>query len=151
MSAPNAKGFGRHHDENNAYIIQIYGLKNWVVWENSSSKDIVLKKNMSFYLPRNTEHEVTSGDSPSLHLTVKLLNHSPFNWENQNLKDTGIRSFGHLDPNSILVEHPQYGILDQTSYSNEHSLNDIRFKTINWKKVDHYLQQGFLIREYKNF
>ncbi len=93
VTPPHAQGFHAHYDTEDVVILQIHGEKRWVLhgeWDNlparkrvtkrpagTSSREVLLKPGDLLYLPRGCAHEPSTGDTPSLHLTLWIF---PYRW-----------------------------------------------------------------------
>jgi lysine-specific demethylase/histidyl-hydroxylase NO66 len=93
LTPPNAQGFRTHFDNHDVFVIQIEGEKLWRLYDKPvdtpyrgeqfvSEKHAPGEKRCEFtlhagdcvYVPRGMMHDaITSGDSPSLHITVGLI------------------------------------------------------------------------------
>jgi len=93
LTPPNAQGFKTHYDNHDVFVIQIEGEKAWRLYDKpidtpyrgegfkleehkaGALKDsFVLKAGDCAYVPRGLMHDAsTSGDGPSLHITVGLI------------------------------------------------------------------------------
>lgn len=93
LTPPNAQGFRTHYDNHDVLVIQVAGEKRWRLYgtpvdtpyrgeafelgkyESGELKhEFVLKAGDCAYVPRGLMHDaVTSGASPSLHITVGLI------------------------------------------------------------------------------
>jgi ribosomal protein L16 Arg81 hydroxylase len=87
-----ATGFDCHWDGHDVMILQLEGTKKWrlypaIPWlprpsspgsaykreKGKPALDVTLQAGDFLYLPRGTPHQATSGDGPSVHLTVGLM------------------------------------------------------------------------------
>lgn len=93
LTPPNAQGFRTHYDNHDVLVIQVAGEKRWRLYgtpvdtpyrgeafelgkyESGELKhEFVLKAGDCAYVPRGLMHDaVTSGATPSLHITVGLI------------------------------------------------------------------------------
>ncbi|MEZ5961153.1 MAG: cupin domain-containing protein [Hyphomonadaceae bacterium] len=93
LTPPNAQGFRTHYDNHDVLVIQVEGEKAWRLYDMPIStpfrgegfeqgryepgalrQEFVLKPGDCAYVPRGLMHDAqTSGDKPSLHITVGLI------------------------------------------------------------------------------
>ncbi|MEZ5972099.1 MAG: cupin domain-containing protein [Hyphomonadaceae bacterium] len=93
LTPPNAQGFRTHYDNHDVMVIQVEGEKAWRLYDmpieipfrgegfqqgeyepGPLRKEFVLKPGDCAYVPRGLMHDAqTSGDKPSLHITVGLI------------------------------------------------------------------------------
>jgi mannose-6-phosphate isomerase-like protein (cupin superfamily) len=93
LTPPNAQGFRTHYDNHDVFVIQIEGEKAWRLYEKpidtpyrgeefqagkfepgEVKQEFLLKAGDCAYVPRGLMHDaMTSGDTPSLHVTVGLI------------------------------------------------------------------------------
>lgn len=93
LTPPNAQGFRTHYDNHDVFVIQVAGEKAWRLYEKPvdtpfRGEEFVSKKHAAgelkheftlragdcAYVPRGLMHDAsTSGDAPSLHITVGLI------------------------------------------------------------------------------
>ncbi len=93
LTPPNAQGFRTHYDNHCVLVVQIEGEKAWRLYEKpvdtpfrgeefeagkfesgDLKQEFVLKAGDCAYVPRGLMHDaITSGDAPSLHITVGLI------------------------------------------------------------------------------
>lgn len=93
LTPPNAQGFRTHYDNHDVLVIQVEGEKIWRLYDMPISapfrgegfeagqhepgalrQEFVLKPGDCAYVPRGLMHDAqTSGDKPSLHITVGLI------------------------------------------------------------------------------
>jgi ribosomal protein L16 Arg81 hydroxylase len=94
LTPPSAQGFKTHYDNHDVLVIQIEGEKAWRLYDKPVDtpyrgeefhaeehkpgelrNSFVLKAGDCAYVPRGMMHDAsTSGDGPSLHITVGLIN-----------------------------------------------------------------------------
>ncbi len=93
LTPPNSQGFKTHYDNHDVFVLQIEGEKAWRLYEKpidtpyrgekfhssvhesgALQQEFVLKAGDCAYVPRGMMHDaLTSGDQPSLHVTVGLI------------------------------------------------------------------------------
>lgn len=93
LTPPNAQGFRTHYDNHDVFVIQVEGEKAWRLYDMPIAapfrgeafepgrfepgplrQEFVLKPGDCAYVPRGLMHDAqTSGDKPSLHITVGLI------------------------------------------------------------------------------
>lgn len=93
LTPPNAQGFRTHYDNHDVFVIQVEGEKAWRLYDmpieapyrgegfepgryepGPLRQEFVLKPGDCAYVPRGLMHDAqTSGDKPSLHITVGLI------------------------------------------------------------------------------
>lgn len=79
LTPPGARGFARHTDSHDVFVLQIGGRKRWMVYEPDASEadgtflDTELAEGDSFYIPEGWPHAATTNDLASAHLTVGIL------------------------------------------------------------------------------
>ena len=93
LTPPNAQGFRTHYDNHDVLVIQVEGEKAWRLYEKpidtpyrgegfepskhqtgELKQEFVLRAGDCAYVPRGLMHDaMTSGDHPSLHVTVGLI------------------------------------------------------------------------------
>lgn len=93
LTPPNAQGFRTHYDNHDVFVLQMSGQKAWRLYdkpvdtpfrgeefrsgEHASGElrqEFLLKAGDCAYVPRGMMHDaMTSGDAPSLHVTVGLI------------------------------------------------------------------------------
>lgn len=93
LTPPNAQGFRTHYDNHDVLVIQVEGEKAWRLYDmpiatpfrgegfeagkyepGELRQEFVLKPGDCAYVPRGLMHDAqTSGDAPSLHITVGLI------------------------------------------------------------------------------
>lgn len=93
LTPPNAQGFRTHYDNHDVFVIQVEGEKAWRLYDmpietpyrgegfeqgryetGPLRQEFVLKPGDCAYVPRGLMHDAqTSGDAPSLHVTVGLI------------------------------------------------------------------------------
>lgn len=93
LTPPNAQGFRTHYDNHDVLVIQVEGEKAWRLYDmpieapyrgeafeqgryetGPLRQEFVLKPGDCAYVPRGLMHDAqTSGDAPSLHITVGLI------------------------------------------------------------------------------
>ncbi|PZO55226.1 MAG: hypothetical protein DCF16_03395 [Alphaproteobacteria bacterium] len=93
LTPPSAQGFRTHYDNHDVLVIQIEGEKAWRLYEKpvdtpfrgenfesgkhpsgELKQEFLLKAGDCAYVPRGLMHDAqTSGDAPSLHVTVGLI------------------------------------------------------------------------------
>ena len=93
LTPPNAQGFKTHYDSHDVFVLQMSGEKSWRLYEKpvdtpyrgesfqssvhasgELKQEFVLKAGDCAYVPRGMMHDaMTSGDAPSLHVTVGLI------------------------------------------------------------------------------
>lgn len=93
LTPPNAQGFKTHYDNHDVLVIQVEGEKAWRLYDmpiaapfrgegfeagkyepGELRQEFVLKPGDCAYVPRGLMHDAqTSGDKPSLHITVGLI------------------------------------------------------------------------------
>ncbi len=95
FSPPRAQGFGVHHDTHDVFILQVAGMKRWLVYEPALElplpeqrwsqglggpgdliHDLTLEPGDTLYLPRGFPHEARTSEAHSLHLTIGLHAHT---------------------------------------------------------------------------
>lgn len=94
LTPPNAQGFKTHYDNHDVLVIQVEGEKAWRLYDKPVDtpyrgeefhaeehkpgelrNSFVLKAGDCAYVPRGMMHDAsTSGDKPSLHITIGLIN-----------------------------------------------------------------------------
>ena len=93
LTPPNAQGFRTHYDNHDVFVLQMSGEKTWRLYEKpidtpfrgeefrsgvhasgEVQQEFLLKAGDCAYVPRGMMHDaMTSGDAPSLHVTVGLI------------------------------------------------------------------------------
>jgi len=93
LTPPSAQGFRTHYDNHDVLVIQVEGEKAWRLYDKpvdtpyrgegfepgkyetgELKQEFVLKAGDCAYVPRGLMHDaMTSGDAPSLHVTVGLI------------------------------------------------------------------------------
>ncbi|MEZ5995700.1 MAG: cupin domain-containing protein [Hyphomonadaceae bacterium] len=93
LTPPNAQGFRTHYDNHDVIVVQVEGEKAWRLYDKpieipyrgeafqagkhetgALREEFVLKAGDCAYVPRGLMHDaMTSGASPSLHITVGLI------------------------------------------------------------------------------
>lgn len=93
LTPPNNQGFRTHYDDHDVFVVQISGEKKWKLYdtpianpyrgegfrpdmikETEPVEEFLLKAGECCYIPRGLVHDAaTSGDEPSLHITVGLI------------------------------------------------------------------------------
>lgn len=93
LTPANAQGFRTHYDNHDVFVLQVSGEKTWRLYEmpvetpyrgepyrsdahpaGTLRHEFVLKAGDCAYVPRGLMHDaITSGDTPSLHITVGLI------------------------------------------------------------------------------
>ena len=96
LTPPGSKGFARHFDTHEVFVLQISGTKEWLIYDNppielpvrehshAPYKDFeypikhrfVLKPGESVYIPRGYMHEAKSNTDLSLHVTFGLITYN---------------------------------------------------------------------------
>jgi cupin superfamily protein len=90
-----SQGFAVHHDTHDVLILQVAGVKRWLIYEpllelplkhqryskalgahGEPTDDLVLKAGDSLYLPRGWLHQAETSSSDSLHLTIGIAAHT---------------------------------------------------------------------------
>lgn len=94
LTPPNAQGFKTHYDNHDVFVVQTSGEKAWRLYDKpvdtpyrgeefridehkagDVKAEFVLKAGDCAYVPRGLMHDaITSGDEPSLHVTVGIIN-----------------------------------------------------------------------------
>jgi ribosomal protein L16 Arg81 hydroxylase len=88
LTPKHSRGFVRHHDSVDTYIIQVQGSKNWTVWPTPEVRPVAQKSykgepvegGMEFtleagdflYMPYGTPHVAETASATSLHLTFTV-------------------------------------------------------------------------------
>jgi ribosomal protein L16 Arg81 hydroxylase len=89
LTPPNSGGFPVHYDTHDVFILQIFGSKNWEIFDSptqlpmpgqhhdksgvvpgSVTQSLLLKSGELLYIPRGVFHRAQSGSEPSLHITL---------------------------------------------------------------------------------
>lgn len=93
LTPPDNQGFNIHYDDHDVFVVQVSGEKAWRLYDTPIEnpfrgegfrpdvhkagdpvKEFVMKAGDCIYLPRGLMHDAqTSGDEPSLHITVGLI------------------------------------------------------------------------------
>jgi len=91
LAPAHAKGFTPHWDHQEAFILQLWGSKQWKIererrsfWTGSDERDedldlrddhdsVTLEQGDLIYIPRGFVHAVESRSEPSLHITLEVL------------------------------------------------------------------------------
>ncbi|MFN2526440.1 MAG: cupin domain-containing protein [Actinomycetota bacterium] len=79
VTPPGSQGFSTHRDDHDVFILQISGVKHWVVYDEQDEKrvlvDHVLRPGACLYIPKGFPHEASTAEQASAHLTVGVLTH----------------------------------------------------------------------------
>ena len=75
-----AQGFARHSDDHDVFVVQVWGRKNWVVFDrNEDPEDVLIEQTLvpgdCLYIPAGFPHAASTGDVESGHLTIGALTH----------------------------------------------------------------------------
>ena len=97
LSPPGENALPPHYDTHDVFILQLFGVKNWRIWDSSRELplnsvkerfrgmpnhgwpsvegkqpliDLTLAEGQTLYIPRGFMHVAISGKEPSLHLTI---------------------------------------------------------------------------------
>lgn len=90
LSPPDVRGFNSHYDPHDVYILQVYGSKNWKVYNKNFDDpyipremqrtvddvpylDCTLNEGDLLYIPRGHWHEAIAVNDYSLHLTLGVI------------------------------------------------------------------------------
>jgi len=92
MTPSKAQGFPTHYDSHDVFILQVHGVKHWVLYNTPIElpfrgqpfqRDVTVKgePTMQFdmrpgdmlYMPRGTMHDATTGEGETMHITVGAL------------------------------------------------------------------------------
>lgn len=96
LTPPGSKGFARHFDTHEVFVLQISGTKEWIIYDNPPielpvrqhshtpfkefeypvKERFVLKPGESVYIPRGYMHEAKSNTDLSLHVTFGLVTYN---------------------------------------------------------------------------
>lgn len=79
LTPRSAQGFGAHHDPYHAWLAQTEGAKTWRLWSPEQDptsdlphQEVLLEEGDVLWIPRGWWHAGSSGDRPSLHLTITV-------------------------------------------------------------------------------
>ncbi len=107
ITPPGKQAFDLHSDDQDVFIIQVEGKKNWKVYqpefelpineeqtrvpEDFESRhkpllDITLRKGDFLYVPKGFPHKVTTTDQHSIHITLTVINYTWYDFFSQMLK-----------------------------------------------------------------
>ena len=74
LSPADTSGLRRHADGHDVFVVQTHGSKRWDV---EGMGELVLHVGEVLYLPAGVEHDASTGDEPSLHVTVGMHRPEP--------------------------------------------------------------------------
>ncbi len=114
LTPPTAQGFRTHYDNHCVFVVQIAGEKAWRLYEKpvdtpyrgegfevgkyesgEIKQQFVLKAGDVAYVPRGLMHDATtSGDEPSLHITVGLITRTWADLMLEAVSETALRTPG---------------------------------------------------------
>lgn len=70
---PTNSGSGRHSDDHDVGVLQIYGDKHWTYWKDQHETGIELRPSDFLYLKSGVEHDPRALDRGSIHITFGYL------------------------------------------------------------------------------
>ncbi len=70
LTPASSRGFDRHHDAHDVFVVQTHGSKAWEVHDDDGQHDLVLEPGTALYLPAGTDHLAHTRDTVSLHVTI---------------------------------------------------------------------------------
>jgi ribosomal protein L16 Arg81 hydroxylase len=78
ITPPGARGFARHADSHEVFVLQIAGSKRWnYQMPGDSARDIEVSEGDLLYLPMGVKHHASTDITISVHLTVGVDTQSP--------------------------------------------------------------------------
>jgi bifunctional lysine-specific demethylase and histidyl-hydroxylase NO66 len=84
ITPPASQGFAVHSDDHDVFVLQVYGDKQWQVYDMSRTADETtppmidetLRTGHCLYIPRGFPHSARTGERASAHLTIGVLTHT---------------------------------------------------------------------------
>jgi hypothetical protein len=80
VTPPASRGLGVHHDGHDVFVLQVFGAKQWDVYEREDGKGAGdpriaarLTPGDAMYIPRSFPHQARTAETASVHLTVGIL------------------------------------------------------------------------------
>jgi len=80
ITPPGARGLAVHSDEHDVFVLQVFGIKAWQVFEADDRAgertplvDVAVSPGDCLYIPKGFPHAATAQDEASGHLTVGIL------------------------------------------------------------------------------
>lgn len=150
LTPPDSQGFLPHYDNHDVIILQIYGEKEWTLYEsenipisknepgkifNQDSKnkvsEFILRNGDILYIPRGYIHSASTNNESSAHLTIGI---HTYTWEDLLIKI--IKK--HSDNLSLLHESIPYYNLDlyKEKYLQLSSEMKLLFDSLNYRSED---------------
>ena len=73
-----SQGFVKHSDDHDVFVLQVFGSKDWSVWDREDSGGVLLfeeaiRDGDCLYIPDGFPHAARTADEASAHLTVGAL------------------------------------------------------------------------------
>ena len=95
VTPPSSRGLDIHYDTHDVFVLQVSGVKHWLVWDQAFDRplahqhrtgryedpgtpsiDVELKPGDSLYIPRGFLHAAETGERESSHMTVGILTYT---------------------------------------------------------------------------
>ena len=84
ITPPASQGFAIHSDDHDVFVLQVYGHKQWRVYDaariadetTAPTVDTTLRTGSCLYIPQGVPHSARTGEYASAHLTVGILAHT---------------------------------------------------------------------------
>ncbi|MBA3431291.1 MAG: cupin [Actinobacteria bacterium] len=85
ITPPASQGFAVHSDDHDVFVLQVYGDKQWQVYDlaydagdpTTTLIDDTLSTGCCLYIPKGFPHSARTGEHASAHLTIGVLTHTP--------------------------------------------------------------------------
>lgn len=79
ITPPGSQGFDVHRDSHDVFVLQVSGVKHWVVFDRELEDRVLIDRHIrrgdALYIPEGFPHAASAGASHSAHLTVGILTH----------------------------------------------------------------------------
>lgn len=72
LTPPGSRGFARHSDTHDVFVLQTHGAKLWEIHEQDAPYEVLLEPGTSMYLPTGTPHAARTQSTASLHVTIGI-------------------------------------------------------------------------------
>ncbi len=73
---PSNGGAGRHSDDHDVAVLQVYGSKRWAIWQDAAKTEIDLQAADFLFLKRGIDHDPTTSGQGSIHITFGFVRKS---------------------------------------------------------------------------